>query len=436
MLYGFGANEYEVLKSSESLLLEFRNNINTNDDLFELTPLTLPSCNFQIRKIVANNEFATAMLTMDGKLFGSGKNVASMFGFNNEKYPSIKPFTWIGNGLQGLAIKNVAIGNRFILAQTLLGQLFVCGSFIGSSPLMECEVFTNLDPYVPTKLKNAGIEYIHARYTHCGVISRDGSLYVIGENGCGEFGLGHYFDRNKFTLVSSIPESVKSINFGYHNSVAIGESGFIYVAGSNLNGELGISNEEDSTVKVFRKIEIMNSENIEKIQKTACGMHHVLVLSERGHIYSTGANDFGQLGLNDFYNRYEFSIVMPQTTFRDVSCGDHFSVMMTLDGQILACGSNSNGAIGQWIHHNPISPTPILVDGQQLIASAKHQNQQPTSLVCGNRFTLCYHSAECFMDIILKEKQHMLQCLFEQLQQHQNMTTHLSPEITFHFSTR
>ncbi|KAF0974366.1 hypothetical protein FDP41_006398 [Naegleria fowleri] len=327
MLYGFGANEYGVLvlkkpsveeKDSSNAYDESKsdsnNNAPFNDDLFELTPLlTLPNQKtlssrsattpttptthsvsvdsfdkYQIRKLVANNEFAAIVLSSsEGELYASGKNVSSIYSswssqpyVNNNKNNHwqcnqlLEPFIRIGQGLNGQKIKNIATGNRFVVAQTVYGQLYVCGSFVGRVPLMDCEHFSPLDPYLPATLKSS------AGYCHCGIISRqDGLLYVIGDNDSGELGLGHQRDRNRWTLVSFISERVKSIDFGNHNSIAIGESGNIYVAGSNLNGELGISTLDNDYVKVFTKAEITKCNRNEKAQKTACGMHHVVIIS-------------------------------------------------------------------------------------------------------------------------------------------------------------
>lgn len=130
------------------------------------------------------------------------------------------------------------------------------------------------------------------------------------------------------------------------------------------------------------------------------------------------------------------------------SCGDHFSVLMTLDGQVLACGSNSNGAIGQPIHLYAVSKIPIPVMGQNVIKKNQHvastvfdlhhhdpqHQQQPNSVVCGNRFTFVFHSSECVMDILLKAKHQMHQRLLEQLQRCSNEES--IPIITFQFCTQ
>lgn len=107
----------------------------------------------------------------------------------------------------------------------------------------------------------------------------------------------------------------------------------VYVFGSNVNGQLGLSQEVDSThiptaLKFFEN---------KKVVKIACGKLHTLVLCEGNELYSWGVNDdhaLGRSGDEETPKRVKFN-----GNIIDMCAGASFSAVLTDRGQVFACGT-------------------------------------------------------------------------------------------------
>ena len=84
-----------------------------------------------------------------------------------------------------------------------------------------------------------------------------------------------------------------AIKCGFYHSVAMTESGEVYVWGWNRCGQLGINSKEN---RVFEPQKVVNLNNI-RIKQIECGTLCTFLLSNDGEVYACGDNRRGRLGI-------------------------------------------------------------------------------------------------------------------------------------------
>lgn len=93
-----------------------------------------------------------------------------------------------------------------------------------------------------------------------------------------------------------------------------------------------------------------NGDPLPPMKSVGCGMYHLLVVSGSGSaVYTSGLNNYGQLGLGDTENRTKLEEVVDLDGLGVVkaSGGNHHSVAMTAKGRVLAWGRADYGQLGQ-----------------------------------------------------------------------------------------
>ena len=84
-----------------------------------------------------------------------------------------------------------------------------------------------------------------------------------------------------------------------------------------------------------------------RITQIACGLHHSVLLSSTGEVYTFGSNQHGQLGLGDFVIRETPCLVNVNSTIVQISAGSNHTVLLNSQGQIYSFGSNNKGQLGR-----------------------------------------------------------------------------------------
>ncbi|CAL9101685.1 unnamed protein product [Musa textilis] len=96
----------------------------------------------------------------------------------------------------------------------------------------------------------------------------------------------------------------------------------------------------------------------------ACGGAHTLFLTERGRVYASGLNNFGQLGRS---SATPFALEPAEVSglpenIRQISAGYHHSAAVTADGELFIWGNNSSGQLGLGKSTKSIVYLPTRVD--------------------------------------------------------------------------
>jgi alpha-tubulin suppressor-like RCC1 family protein len=229
------------------------------------------------------------------------------------------------------------------------------------------------------------------------IVTKDGKTYAFGENSCGQLGFGHNSVVNEIQIVEQLCDQ-QIIDFanGKYHCIARNSRGKVYCWGRNKWGLLGIGSEDDSYHKPILN-QYLNSEfvidiscgaqhslvltncgevyawgrndcgqigngcndnqskpiqvkcfNNERVEVIACGSGHSMALTERGHVYSWGRNDHGQLGVRNTKksNKPKFVAVKRNVFIKKISCGSYHSLLLSSNGGIYAFGRNEDGELG------------------------------------------------------------------------------------------
>ena len=175
------------------------------------------------------------------------------------------------------------------------------------------------------------------------IVNEHGVLYALGENDCGQLGLGHN---------DGIANEVKVDELSGLNIVAIYEGnccmfaqtidGYIYSWGSNKWHQLGNadSNEQGKFYKPKKMQFIFNNEEL-PIVDIKCGSLHNLALSINGKVFGWGNNQARQV-IEDVHGNWPFVskavLMTPELTIKSIYCFDKTSFMITNNNEVYYYG--------------------------------------------------------------------------------------------------
>ena len=129
---------------------------------------------------------------------------------------------------------------------------------------------------------------------------------------------------------------------GYPNhSLILKNDGTLWSTGYNEYGQLGLG--DTTNRNTFTEI----TTDTNDVKSFYCGGYHTLILKNDGTLWSTGYNGYGQLGLGDTTNRTTFTEITTNVDdIKSVCCGAYHNIMLKNDGTLWGCGYNTNGELG------------------------------------------------------------------------------------------
>jgi hypothetical protein len=153
--------------------------------------------------------------------------------------------------------------------------------------------------------------------------------------------------KSNLYCIKSIPQNEKIIDIcsGYKHSVALTDSGRVYVWNINIFDELHNKLIDQSSMEPKK---LSKFENF-KVISISCGAWHSLALNENKQVFSWGDNDCGQLGTEEESGFLDEPKLIERTNnlcIDKISCGYKHSLLLTTNGDIYSCGSNSYSELG------------------------------------------------------------------------------------------
>lgn len=79
----------------------------------------------------------------------------------------------------------------------------------------------------------------------------------------------------------------------------------------------------------------------------ACGMHHTVVLTLTGEVFTFGSNQYGQLGTGDLQPHFGPVAVKVSGLVCQISAGSNHTVLLTTKGIIYTFGNHQKGQLGR-----------------------------------------------------------------------------------------
>ena len=131
---------------------------------------------------------------------------------------------------------------------------------------------------------------------HSLLLKLDGRLWVAGSNVNGQLGLG-WTAKKSNTFWPSVND-VQAVSAGSDHSMVLKQDGSVWTAGRNLDGQLG----DGSTTDRNTFVKVISGGSI----AIAAGRDFSMVLREDGSVWTTGLNTHGQLGDGTTSTRHNF----------------------------------------------------------------------------------------------------------------------------------
>jgi alpha-tubulin suppressor-like RCC1 family protein len=193
-----------------------------------------------------------------------------------------------------------------------------------------------------------------------GILTKDGSFYMVGDNDYGQLGQADLHSRDSPTLVPDLPPLV-DVSLGWYHSVGLTRDGKLYVWGRNNSGELGLpsggpsENPEPALLPLERRV-----------IKIACGAYHSMILTEDDELYVFGWNFYGNLGINNFTNSHEM-LLLQKGGIRDFAAGWCHSMLLLEDDTLQVFGYNAYGQLGLGICEHKGERCTLDFDGGKIV---------------------------------------------------------------------
>ncbi len=180
-------------------------------------------------------------------------------------------------------------------------------------------------------------------------LSKTGELYAWGYNDCGQIGNG---DPESGRIIAEEPykvmEHVKQMDTSGSHSLAVTETGDLYVWGDNSYGQVGNGKSGQDDIKVTENAPVMVMGGI---RQASAGFGYTMAVTESGELYGWGDNSYGKLGNGEYTKQIWDSIIENKPVkimdgIESVSAGLAITCAVTTGGDLYTWGDNINGDIG------------------------------------------------------------------------------------------
>ena len=186
-----------------------------------------------------------------------------------------------------------------------------------------------------------GISGFSLGTAHTLVIKSDGSMWGAGSNAYGQLGIDldrHPFRTNFAQIMPAGPAGgAKAVTAGGWHSVVTKENGSVWSTGGNEFGQLG----DGSQTGKERLVRVMPGNAV----SSAASAKHSIVLMRDGSVWATGSNRYGQLGDGSTDSKDKLTQCIDDGV-QAVAAGSEHSMVLKEDGSVWSAGSNGKGQLG------------------------------------------------------------------------------------------
>ncbi len=176
-----------------------------------------------------------------------------------------------------------------------------------------------------------------------GALSKEGKLFVWGDNYQGQLGIGSsqsFIDPPKEVVLPEVTGGWKDVSPTFAHTFALTKSGDIYASGSNYSGSLSIPGSTDQ-IRNFQKI--VSPVSVTSWKAISTSAHFSLALSSDGRAFAVGLHMFRQ-SLTD--TMMEVPCPDDVTAWKQVSAGESYAMLLSENGRLFTWGGNAYGRLG------------------------------------------------------------------------------------------
>ncbi len=237
---------------------------------------------------------------------------------------------------------------------------------------------------------NGGIDNIltlETGYRHNILIFKNGKVYVWGGNWNGQLGTRDWWKRDTPTENTQLEQIIQdnggvnnilTLETGGDHNILVFKNGKVYVWGDNSGGQLGLRDWWDRDTLWDRytptentQLEQIIQENggVDNILTFKTGVNHNILIFKNGKVYVWGYNEFGQLGLGDWWSRITPTensklerIIQENGGVENIltlETGEDHNILVFKNGRVYVWGWSKYGQLGLGYRSNS-SPYEIL----------------------------------------------------------------------------
>jgi alpha-tubulin suppressor-like RCC1 family protein len=197
----------------------------------------------------------------------------------------------------------------------------------------------NVPQPAPTRVALDSVVSVAAGRQHSVAATSDGAVWVWGDGLYGQLGLGVNI-KSKFlpSKIASLSD-VKAVAAGGFTTYALRADGTVWVWGDGGTGQLGLGTLTSTAIPV-------QVPNLTSVVAISAGADHVLALRGDGSLWAWGYNASGQLGNGGSTTAFVAVQVTAPLGVASMSAGAAHSTAVLLDGTLWAWGGNSYGQLG------------------------------------------------------------------------------------------
>ncbi|KAI9908408.1 hypothetical protein PsorP6_004336 [Peronosclerospora sorghi] len=204
----------------------------------------------------------------------------------------------------------VSCGSRHTMALTANGAVYSWGwgsmGQLGHGDLKCINVPKKIVFFEEDKLI---VNYISSGGCHSAAVTKDGTLYMWGETHWGQLGLPMEFQASHESLpvkcslpIDDSQEHIVKVSCGGTHTAALTNLGRVFAWGRGDSGQLGIGSAwlkdtNDESLMGVSSPHLLHGFDGDKVVQVACGAFHSAAVTEKGHVYSWGKEDYGMLGV-------------------------------------------------------------------------------------------------------------------------------------------
>lgn len=304
---------------------------------YSLVEMDLININNRIIDKIYSSQYSTHIVTQDNKIFSCGANYNGQLGIGNDEEKNIltQTDTSILNNNQ---IIKFSTGVGFFFVLTSNNQIYACGS----NNMGQLGIMNNISA---NKLTQVSLHNFYSNTypidVNCGgffsvVLSNDYNIYCCGFNNFGQLGIGNTDNKNTLIRVNITNFIPKQISCGYLYTCILSNNNELYFCGHNQYGQFG--NDATNNTNTFTKTTLPNISPA----KITCGNYHTIIQTTNNLIYSTGNNEYGQLGIGKNTTTKVFTLV--DSVSLDISSSTvikaGYDNSFILSNKLYSCGNN------------------------------------------------------------------------------------------------
>jgi len=290
-------------------------------------------------------------VTNTGELYAWGENSSGQLGngtYTSSNVPQQVPTL--------TDIKTAATTENSSVAVTNTGDLYVWGNNSQGQLGTGNAAVINF-PFLNTNLNN--VDTVAGGRDHFVFLRNDGTVWAVGDNSAGQLGQGIISDSILTPVQVAGLANIVTVGAGEYHSFAISNTNELYVWGNNGSGQLGLGDLNNRLTPTLS--------SLDNIVSAQGGAVHSVFLSSDNEVYTSGNNGFGQLGTGTTNNSI-VPVLVDLPGAISISAGQYTSLVLREDASVFGFGNNVEQQLSTIPQTNVITPTHLSsLDGVSYI---------------------------------------------------------------------